>query len=477
MTQKRMHRILSVAILAFLTITPVWADSTAELLEKAVYTEQTVGDLDAAMEIYSQITASHEANRAHVAQAYYRLGVCRQKKGQDAEARTAFQTVIADFSDQERLVTQARRSLAAVQSQPAWEPAPWEDGELLTYRMRLPTGKVMGALYLMAESAVYEGRDVWRLELRRLLIADSNAYGVSRMLVDRESRRPIVSTLRHGVLGNADASFGPDGVTISGKDVVNIPGRQAIFDHDQSIHLMRMLPLETGYEAKLNLLPLWTGKVIETGLKVEGIERCQVPAGDFECFGVALELEQQTFWYATGAERYPVKVQTGGLVVELVGIDRFQAQEPATFEFEGFGLGGTLPPGWLSYDVRLETNKGFVRLLDPEAQSLSSMELHRCPQRGCPDLGQNAERELAGAKRRFDGFQLREDTWKQDTVGDRTIIRFAGEYRRQDEDWVQYRAYSFVNDVRVELIFRVPAERFEALRATFDSLIDSIGER
>ena len=37
---------------------PVAADSAAELLEKGIYTEQTVGDLTAAIEIYKQLVES-----------------------------------------------------------------------------------------------------------------------------------------------------------------------------------------------------------------------------------------------------------------------------------------------------------------------------------------------------------------------------------------------------------------------------------
>ena len=55
---------------------PESASSTAELLEKAIFTEETVGDLKAAIKIYEQIVAEAEANRSHVAQARYRLGMC-----------------------------------------------------------------------------------------------------------------------------------------------------------------------------------------------------------------------------------------------------------------------------------------------------------------------------------------------------------------------------------------------------------------
>ncbi len=41
---------------------PAAAESAAELLEKGIYTEQTVGDLTAAIEIYKRVVENAEAN-------------------------------------------------------------------------------------------------------------------------------------------------------------------------------------------------------------------------------------------------------------------------------------------------------------------------------------------------------------------------------------------------------------------------------
>ena len=38
------------------------APSLTELLEKAIYTEETVGDLDSAIKLYEQVAAKHDQN-------------------------------------------------------------------------------------------------------------------------------------------------------------------------------------------------------------------------------------------------------------------------------------------------------------------------------------------------------------------------------------------------------------------------------
>ena len=78
-----------------------WAESASVLLEKAIYSEETVGDLDAAIQLYQKTIQEAEANRPCAAEAYYRLGMCHMKKGQTEPAQNAFKTLI---DPQERAV-------------------------------------------------------------------------------------------------------------------------------------------------------------------------------------------------------------------------------------------------------------------------------------------------------------------------------------------------------------------------------------
>jgi len=64
------------SIVGLFTMMAGAAESVGERLNKGVYQEETVGDLKAAMKIYQEIVADEKANRPHVAQAKYRLGMC-----------------------------------------------------------------------------------------------------------------------------------------------------------------------------------------------------------------------------------------------------------------------------------------------------------------------------------------------------------------------------------------------------------------
>ena len=65
MNAKRTTKIAPVLLATAIALgiaVPAAAESAAELLEKGIYTEQTVGDLTAAIEIYKRVVENAEAN-------------------------------------------------------------------------------------------------------------------------------------------------------------------------------------------------------------------------------------------------------------------------------------------------------------------------------------------------------------------------------------------------------------------------------
>src|SRR5258708_16348565 len=66
------------------------AASPSELLQKGVYSEETKGDLDAAMQLYRQVVKEAKESQALAAPAQYHLGVCYYKKQNYPGTNTAF---------------------------------------------------------------------------------------------------------------------------------------------------------------------------------------------------------------------------------------------------------------------------------------------------------------------------------------------------------------------------------------------------
>jgi len=81
------------------------AASASELLEKAIYTEETRGDLKAASEIYRQIAEEPGVDRTLLAQSQLRLGLCQLKMGNRPQAISALDRLMQEFPDQEKLLS------------------------------------------------------------------------------------------------------------------------------------------------------------------------------------------------------------------------------------------------------------------------------------------------------------------------------------------------------------------------------------
>ncbi len=111
---KRTLELLMVVALLCVNVADVRAQSPQSLLEKGIYAEETVGDLDKAIDIYRKIINSAKANRRYVAEAHFRLGMCYARKGKGAEARSTFETIITRFPAHEVLAAKARKELAAL---------------------------------------------------------------------------------------------------------------------------------------------------------------------------------------------------------------------------------------------------------------------------------------------------------------------------------------------------------------------------
>jgi Tol biopolymer transport system component len=88
--------------------------SDGVLLQQAMHAEQVDGNLQQAITLYQRILAQHPADREVDAKAQLHIGLCYENLGL-AEARRAYQQVIANYADQAEEVREARAHLAALQ--------------------------------------------------------------------------------------------------------------------------------------------------------------------------------------------------------------------------------------------------------------------------------------------------------------------------------------------------------------------------
>src|SRR6266404_2154356 len=95
---------LVVALILFSAAQKAHAVPPAELLEKGIYTEETKGDLKAAIQIYQQFADDPSADRSLLAQAELRLGLCQLKLGNKPQAISALERLTQEFPDSDKLL-------------------------------------------------------------------------------------------------------------------------------------------------------------------------------------------------------------------------------------------------------------------------------------------------------------------------------------------------------------------------------------
>jgi len=106
---ERFKSIRIILLLAVVLIAPAaLAKSASVLLQEGLYAEEVDGDLDAAIRIYAQIIKDGSGQRSHIAQAMYRQGMCYMKKQQEQQAKLVFEELLADYSDQTKIISKVK---------------------------------------------------------------------------------------------------------------------------------------------------------------------------------------------------------------------------------------------------------------------------------------------------------------------------------------------------------------------------------
>ncbi len=114
----RTHSLVLAAVFLSLSVVAVAdAEPVSVLLERGIYNEETVGDLNAAIAIYQQIIDDEKANRTYAAQAQYRLAACYIKTGRNTQGVAELKKLIANFSDKKAWVAKAQERLTEVTGQ------------------------------------------------------------------------------------------------------------------------------------------------------------------------------------------------------------------------------------------------------------------------------------------------------------------------------------------------------------------------
>ena len=347
------------------------AETAAEMLEKGIYNEETVGNLDEAIKLYRQVVDVGRETEKLAAQAQYRLATCLLKQGKTDEATAAYKELVAQFPEQEELVARARKFLP---DELKLMPPPWKDGERLTLTMKLPGGQTVGIIGTGVDQGKIDDQPIWRMAVRRFVASGQNE-GVSEVVIDAASNRPLTTSWDHMLLGTSSSVWHDGQVAItsvdsSGKtETKTVDFEGVAYSNDQWFFGFRQLPLAIGFKVTIPLRVEFTGgNPVEMELHVDQMEKIKTPVGEFECFRLETNLAQ-TLWIADVPERYLVKFAGGGVEALLSSVT--VGDTASSLENAALGLSLTVPKGWFHYELgsNNEDAAGGFQLVSPKMVS------------------------------------------------------------------------------------------------------------
>jgi Tol biopolymer transport system component len=171
--KKSISLLLLLVVCMFLSITATFSQqSSGQLFEKALYTEEVKGELQNAIDLYQDILINHPENRQITAKSLFQMGICYEKLGSQ-EAQKAYQRIIQEFADQKEVLNEARTRLAALEK-PAGPAAAkgivvrqvWSGPGVDTYGTPSPDGRYLS--YTDWETGDLAVRELATRKTRRL---------------------------------------------------------------------------------------------------------------------------------------------------------------------------------------------------------------------------------------------------------------------------------------------------------------------
>lgn len=455
------------------------AQTVSELLEKAIYTEETVGDLDAAIEAYKKVVADSQDSIQAAAQAQYRIGLCYEKQGQSERASEAFDFVVQRYPTATPWVTKAKSHLPDT---PELLPVPWQDGDELHFEMKLATGMGVGYQVYRVTKVQKDGRNLWECSGWQTVTINGQS-GKSRVLVDGETFAPIESRWRHSMLGEAEANYQKAKVVIKilkRDEPVTLDFDGPVYDNEQAAEMFRRLPLKDGYKAKVEIIsPLGAAKV-PLELSVSKLETITAPVGTFECYRLELSIGQ-TFWISNDENRYIVRFQVGGVTANLISIHHPIADESTPVKNVRFTA--TLPPNWFAYAPSESGNSGSgdqqkskTTLIDPDAVMDSRIEAGPLgpikKKHGTP--GEWLKSSLGEYKKVLTGFSMGDDGIQEISIGGRDAAIAVFDFQEGDKAMRGQRMTVFGETSAVNVRFTAQANHLGASQSAIESIQSSL---
>ncbi len=222
-----------------------------------------------------------------------------------------------------------------IMAAPALLPVPWSDGDSFLLDIKLKTGVSIGSLKYSFSTVEKAGKQCWQIAGEQSVDAGAGKSEQKTLVIaDKQTYRPVYGSTEN-TLGSFAADYSEKSVALKVKDggTQDIAVTGTVYDNEQVMCMLRMLPLAENYACKFNIFPVLSGVVIECQISVLATETVTVPAGEFACYKIALscwsnglKALEHYIWVSSDDKRQIVKYDAGS--AEMV-LSQINGQTPA----------------------------------------------------------------------------------------------------------------------------------------------------
>jgi hypothetical protein len=319
------------------------------------------------------------------------------------------------------------------------------------------------------------------MHVRRFISGGAN-QGVSQIVVDRATNRPLSTQWDHTLLGTFRSVWDDDKMLITTPGKGNEPEKTTTvtlegmaFENDQMFFAFRQLPLAVGYRVTVPLRISFTGgNAIGLELEVTKKEQIDTPAGSYDCFRLESNI-RQTFWIADVPERYVVRFEAEGIVADLTAIGDGSA---TTVRNDALGFSVTVPERWFHYDGTAMNEKDVASLaLVPPEMGFASVDVQasaRLKQTERESPSAWADSKIERAQALFKGLTVVPDSRSETRQDGAPAVTFQTEQELAGRPYKAATILAIKGEKAVELSVWAPKDTFPALSGAFVSIRESL---
>jgi hypothetical protein len=486
------------AILAMQLTSLGSAQSASELLQKGLHLQEAAGDVDGAILFFRQVVSSAAAtNKPLAAQAQYQLVLCMLQKGDRDAARKELTALESNFPNMTDLVDKARK---LIPGSAVLLPSPWGETECSQLNIKRDGAETGEYLYysVTAWSATVSEQNrkqqataLERNPLRPNQEDPNQTAFLWWQLKTKNSERSIEiqadrDTLQLAKPYNQSENRPKYSSNDEIGDPLAIPFTGPATDSEQSVFLLRRLPLEIGYKTTI---PVTSDTIapVQVELVVTGIESVQTAAGKFNCYKVSFKSIGQTFWIGVDKTRPLVKFQSGGVEANLVkvwGAENLMEPIASVVKAASWKMEDVVIP---SDSGRLINSKFFLpgsESLVPFGIVVTIHKIYTPPS----ELGQSLQRALQSASRAhpqnswMNEYQLRQDSVQTREIGGHPALACLLDYTQGSpnatdnppQKWTRYETWIATDDELIEFQATLYRQYVGTFRWRFEPLLTSL---